>query len=63
MKSDFMQLLYLNYKLLLEKETLKFSEENEAKLIEKKRIRLRNGIRSKRGDNKKIGTIYSNCRN
>ena len=40
MKSDFMQLLYLNYKLLLEKETLKFSEENEAKLIEKKELGL-----------------------
>ena len=40
MKSDFMQLLYLNYKLVLEKETLKFSEENEQKLIEKKELGL-----------------------
>ena len=40
MKSDFMQLLYLNYKLVLEKETLKFSEENEEKLIEKKELGL-----------------------
>ncbi|MBT3668423.1 MAG: TolC family protein [Opitutae bacterium] len=39
-KSDFMDLLYLNYKLTLEKEALKFSEENEEKLIEKQKLGL-----------------------